>query len=516
MLQTMVSLIDRGRAIHVQVHDALVDIALAALSAEPVTIEELQAAMTRYVEASVAEFFFAERGEGLAKRSAEGGHMIIDFSAKLLVNDTPIPEMPRLGNVLACDEYTALEEWIPYRIPDDWEMVCESSGWEELAARRRGDLAATWQVDHRQVLYGELAANLIHRWLACVAASEDPARETHEWWLLTPREDLGGRTPREVLLAHREFIDGDVQDQGQAWSVTRRCPPALSSSSYAYRYGGFGSHEIILYHELAAYLLMQCERRLPAGGSVVVPAEIRYIEQAQQEWLHQPQEALYHQSPAAMIARERSRLPAVVPPGHSEEHDDCPICRMMFASGQPMIWQLDNFMLDRSFATSFFETREQWEAAQREWAELDRDFVQRTGERRTSEKERDQPPRVWERSHTNMQFFEEMPPLEACGVMLFSIGGHMGELIQDLKSDGSSADIIGELHGRFDDLRVVLKEQEDVWMIHSTVGSFLEVLQEVTATRTDLRAKCADLADKLDFLCRRYEEHYGQDLEPAV
>ena len=60
MLQTMVSLIDEERTIHVQVHDGLVDIALAALSAEPVLIEELKTAMGRYVEPDVVEYFFAQ------------------------------------------------------------------------------------------------------------------------------------------------------------------------------------------------------------------------------------------------------------------------------------------------------------------------------------------------------------------------------------------------------------------------------------------------------------------------
>ena len=80
MIRTMVSLIDEERAIHVQVHDALVDIALAALSAEPVMIDELKAAMGRYVEPPVVEYFFEQCEEGLASRCTDGGHLIIDFT----------------------------------------------------------------------------------------------------------------------------------------------------------------------------------------------------------------------------------------------------------------------------------------------------------------------------------------------------------------------------------------------------------------------------------------------------
>ncbi len=382
--------------------------------------------------------------------------------------------------------------------------------------RSDGRAAPNWNVDPRALLYGALAACLVHRWIEKAAESEEPTLEIQDWWLLTPREDLGNKSPREMLLAKREFIDGDIQDQGQTWTMTGRCPPGLAPASYAYRCGGFGSHEIILYHELVAYLLMHCERRMRPGREVDVAVETRHLEQLQQEWLHQPQEELYDQSPAALIARERSRLPAVVPKGHTGEHDDCPICRMMFDSGQPMIWQLDNFMLEHRFATSFFADRSEWEQAQREWEEMNRDWEQQASQPQEKQGASSDDQRVWQRSHTNMHFFEEMPPLEACGVMMFSIGGHLAELVQDLKPTENATEVIQLLHERFDDLRGVLKEQEDVWMIQSAVGAFVESLNEVSTLRNDLTAKCADLEDKLEFLCRRYQEHFGQDLEAAL
>ncbi len=91
--------------------------------------------------------------------------------------------------------------------------------------------------------------------------------EIQDWWLLTPREDLRGKTPRDVLLAKRRFVDGDVQDQGETWSLLGRCPPGLPTRSHAYRYGGFGTHEIILYHELVAVLLREIERRVGAASA---------------------------------------------------------------------------------------------------------------------------------------------------------------------------------------------------------------------------------------------------------
>lgn len=515
MLKTMVSLIDVDSTIHVEVHDGLVDVAGAALSAEPVTIEQWRAAITRFVDVAVADDVMDRCQAGVATKRSEGGHLIVDMTAKLMVIDTAIPKIPRLGNVQACDNNTTLDLWLPYRIPEDWEMMTGSNGWNSRAQERRQQLQGTWQVDHREVLYGRLAACLFEGWLEKSSQLEEPTQQLQEYWLLTPRDDLQEKTPRQVLLEKRHFIDGDIQDQGQTWSLTGHCPPGLAPSSHAYRFGGFGSHEIILYHEIVAYLLLECERRVRSGVNLDLGAEVRHLEQLQQEWLHQPHQALYDQSPAAMIARERARLPAVVPKGHADEHNDCPICRMMFDNGQPMIWQLDNCALDHCFATSFYDTFEEWQEAQQEWEVMRHDVEQRDRADSSDGVEADDQMNVWQRSHTNMQFFENMPPLEACGVMMFSIGGHMAELIDDLKPNEDAVLLCRQLHEQFDDLHVVLKEQEDVWMIQSAISSFGVVLQNVSRLREDLVAKCADLEEKLDFLCRRYQEHYGQDQEAA-
>jgi hypothetical protein len=515
MLQTMVSVLDGERTVHVQVHDGLVDIALAALSAEPATVDELLAAMGRFVEPGVIELIRDGLQEGLARDTLEGGHLIIDLSAKLAVNGTTTPEMPRLGNVLTCDEHASLEEWLPYRIPDDWQMVRERDHWEALADKRRRKLAAGRTWDAREVLYGRLAENLVHRWLAVAAETNDPIVAIQDWWLLTPREDLRGHTPRQILLARREFIDGDVDDQGQTWTLTGKCPPGLSQRSAAYRYGGFGSQEIILYHELVATLLKHCAERLGDRREVDEHAEICHLEQVQQEWLHQPEEELYDQSPAALIARERSRLPFVVPKSHAVLHDDCPLCRMMAESDAPMIWQLDNFPLEDRFATSLHPTREEWEDARGEWGDAMGAGRPAAGDAVPVDNPDDSPPRVWQSSYTNMSSFAEMPPIEACSVMLFSIGGHLAELVQDLRQGDDSDALVRQLHLRFDELRVLVREREDVWMLNTSVSEFSDALREVATVREDLGEKCADLDEKLDFLAHRYSEHFDQDQEAA-
>jgi hypothetical protein len=513
MLRTMVSLIDEDRTIHVQVHDALVDIALAALSAEPVMIDELKAAMGRYVEPSVVEYFFEQCEEGLANRRTEGGHLIIDFTARLVVNGTCAPEMPRLGSVLSCDERTTLDTWLPYRIPEQWQMTTDTRKWGELAQRRRPQFAEIGLCDAREVLYAKLAEALLDRSRETRDDVEGSVDEIHDWWLLTPREDLLGKSPRDVLLARHAAVDGDVQDQGEIWSLLGRCPPGLSPRSHAYRCGGFGTHEIVLYHELTAMLLREIGRRAGAPCDADRRQEICHLEQLQQEWLHQPQSELYDQSPAALIARERARLPAVIPKGHEHFDHDCPLCRMMADSDQPMIWQLDSYPLELRFATSFCKSRAEWERRQREAEEVEEDWRLSPPTAPTTPSGFANDKKIWSNSFTNMGSLTDMPAWESVNVMLFAIGGHMAELVQDLRRDQDADELVRPLHVRFDDLRVCVREQRELLVVRSSIAEFVDALQTVWQAHDELGRKCADLETKLDFLQRRYAKHLGQDLE---
>ncbi len=300
MLRTVLSLVDQERAIHAVVTDALSDVAMAATSAEPATISEWRAAMARFVEPSVVDAALADAQPGVGTRRTDGGALVIELAARLLVVNTPLADFPQIGNVQSCDQHELLDLWLPYRIPDEWTLREDLSDWQPLAAKLRAERAPQPPRDVRQVLYGQLASWLVDQWLERATSLDEPTLQLQEAWLMTPRDDLSQRTPRQVLLARRKFIDADIQDQGENWSITGRCPPPLAASSHAFQFGGFGSHEVILYHEMTTHLLLECERRLRSKKKGVDQRnEVRHLEQLQQEWLHQPHPALYDQSPAA-------------------------------------------------------------------------------------------------------------------------------------------------------------------------------------------------------------------------
>ena len=169
----------------------------------------------------------------------------------------------------------------------------------------------------------------------------DAIAEIHARWLMTPRDDLQGCTPRDVLLAKRRHIDWDLQDRGHQWSFVRQCPPGISRDSAAYRICGFGSHENYMYYDLARHLLGECWDRIvqPSEDAArtelyrpEIPGEelLDQLRKSQQEWLHAPiEELMSRETPAKVIDLERRRVPLAMQGEAAMIDCDCPMCQMM-------------------------------------------------------------------------------------------------------------------------------------------------------------------------------------------
>ena len=186
---------------------------------------------------------------------------------------------------------------------------------------------------------------------------------------------------------------------------------------------------------------------------------------------------------------------------------------MMADSDQPMIWQLDSFPLEQRFATSFCKSRSEWERRQREAEEMEEEWrlAPPTAPSDSSGFANDK--KIWSNSFTNMGSLTDMPAWESVNVILFAIGGHMAELVQDLRRDQDADVLVRPLHVRFDDLRVCVREQRELFVVRSSIADFVDALQAVWQAHDELGRKCADLETKLDFLHQRYAKHLGQDLE---
>jgi hypothetical protein len=509
MNEITVSLRDSHRVLHVTAHEGFADITLGALSAEPETIDELLDATLRFVDQDVLQYFLSLEHEELATRSANGGQVIIDLSAQLLVNGTNSPDFPVVGTITRCDKYSIYDMVLPYRLSADWLQTRDINNWESLAIQRREQRKDMHRRDWRTILYDRVAAFLVGEWSLHAATMSDPIVEIHDRWLLTSRVDLNGRTPRDILLEKRDFIDGDIRDQTETWTLLKRQPPGLSTESAAFRFGGFGTHEIIFYHELVSELLLECQRWLSSDRDFDFDETVRHLEQHQQEWLHQPCEDLYHQSPAAMIARERSRLPAVVPADQQPLEDDCPLCQMMAQDDRPFTWHIDNWYLCKRFSTSFCASFEDWKSEYGDWFDED-DAI--WNDVKLPEQSLPKTPSmhdaVWNYSFTNMASVRELPTEEAIPVLVFALAGHLAELGMDLQLDTDTQWMFATLQSHHSQLRDAVEDQK-LWSIHLSVDQFAEQLQRITQTRPDLRSKCQDLEDKLNELAHKCHQQFG-------
>jgi hypothetical protein len=226
------------------------------------------------------------------------------------------------------------------------------------------------------------------------------AREIHARWLTTPRADLRGQAPRDVLLARREFVDFDLHTREVQWSFLLEAPPCLARGSHAYQYAGFGMHENVMYYDLVRHLICRVIETHRSGSTTVVDEEMKSdfaaanndlesqvvrLEQIKQTWLETPDADSGGRAPLNIIESERRRLPLVLRPSDLIFDDDCPICVMSAqeaAAGIGMGFQhFDGSHMDDDFAFSFFKTREEWEEESRRMEEFNRDFDRRWQER---------------------------------------------------------------------------------------------------------------------------------------
>src|SRR5205085_4364903 len=236
---------DAERAINGEVHGCFGDAVVAALTAEPETIDELGLALARFIKplSDLSPFAWFQQGESFEPYDA--GVVVIDLAARIVAVDSSYSQQSAEGNVRIEDESSADEVFIPYRLSDDWLFVYSMPEYEGVSAKRRAERLAFKPLDVREVLYGRALLEFIARELFAARNSDDEGlfTEVHAKWLMTAREDLRGKAPREILLAKQDFIDFDLHSRSLQWSFTGACPPPLPLGSNAYARAGFGTHE---------------------------------------------------------------------------------------------------------------------------------------------------------------------------------------------------------------------------------------------------------------------------------
>ena len=358
------------------IHASCADRAVAALSADPVTMEELEVATERFAKPIPNRRFFANLSPGLCAEPYDAGLVVIDLVARLVVVDSTYSSPGPEGIVWYHDGRCCTETALRYHLADDWLFSSDGDHWKHVAEERRRERAAKPIRDARQCILWPAPAG-VRRGMLCRlrSARRDCRRGSHEWaeraqtpgdeanshstsgssrltdeeitpktwpgqeryaspfydtikqihaaWLLTPRDDLGGACPREVALDRHDHLMWDLQDRCEQWSLLGECPRGLAESSHAFRYGGFGTHELVKYYDLVRELLWSCWEQLtelaqsptvghrPESFTVgdFLTTEVPRLESVREAWLDTPDPECHGRTPRSIIARERARLP---------------------------------------------------------------------------------------------------------------------------------------------------------------------------------------------------------------
>jgi hypothetical protein len=415
MSEVKLNLIDSERVLHGEIHGSIADRCVAALSAEPETIAELEAALTRYMKSLNDGGQFASfRSQDCEPNTSpeldsepwDAGIVVIDLAARIVASESSYSQLEPDGQVSYHDGHAATEISVLYRLPENWLFVNSVDAYKWSRERRLRERAANPSFDARPVLFGHPLLDFIVNAYQSLptetralllqnhsSTTEDETMQAalgkeisaiHARWLLTPRSDLRNQSPREVLLAKQDFIDFDLHTRSLQWSLQNEGPPCLAVDSFAYRFAGFGTHEWVVYYDLVRHLINSIVSSDPDSGRV--EQQMARLEQIKAEWLETPQPDFDGHIPAILIDNERRRLPQALHPHDMIIDDDCPVCRAFGDETSPLgmgvgFWHLDGSHMDDDFAFSHYQTREEWEAENRRREEFNREFNRKWQER---------------------------------------------------------------------------------------------------------------------------------------
>jgi len=527
---------DAQRSIRGQLHGSRTDLIVASLASDPETIEELEAALVRFQPNDDERDDFRSFHSGTEYEPYDAGVCVIDLAARVVACESTYSHPGKVGQVCMLRAREGEDVEVMYHLADDWNFVTSIEEYNGCERGRRAARAAAEPLDARPVIYGRVCRFIVEESIPAVAsmlaaggernedAEHDAIRQIHARWLTTPRDDLRGRAPRDVLLDGHHHLVWELQDRAFYWSMLRSSAPPISQDSHAYRYGGFGTHEIVIYYELVRSLichawnrqmeLQQANRPTLLSGDALTD-EISHLEGFKEDWLASPDFSdLHGRIPAQLIHNERIRLPEVYSGGHvheegccddehdecdhehgecDHEHDDkhecdhehgedgCSICDYLNTPDfGPMFWCLDGCNIDEEFAFSFCRTREEYDEKQHKQEE---DY------RHSAERHRllEQSKALWMTEIDNyyMIDFEAEAALEA-------LSEHVNELIDDLDHAGAAEDLIEDLGESMASLQAVA-ELNDTVSPDPAVEHLSSVLNLAASEFPQLADKCRDL-----------------------
>ncbi|MEQ9408179.1 MAG: hypothetical protein RIK87_10660 [Fuerstiella sp.] len=317
------------------IHGAEADWFIAALSADPVSISELDAAVDRFALESPEQGHLSFFCRTLNAEPWDAGLIVIDMAARLVVIDSSYSALGHEGVINRHGVRSVEDESVClyYHLADDWLFLYDATDWEKTACVRRQQRIEQPVTDLREIFYGAPMLRFIidgcmrqfsHRdeifervrrkwiksrrhWNECYAQEPQPAPETmtmhelarvedptedieyriyydtirdiHADWLMTPCAELNGQLPRAVMLQDHRRLSNDMTDRERQWNTVNRCPPGISPESHAFQFSGFNTNEIVMYYDYVREVAWACWDRL----RMISDAEFKTLQASQHE-----------------------------------------------------------------------------------------------------------------------------------------------------------------------------------------------------------------------------------------
>ena len=331
--------------------------------------------------------------------------------------------------------------------------------------------------------------------------------EVHRDWLMTPRDELDGGIPREMLHGGIGWIDGLAHGQRIRCDEGGRIV-AVPADVDGFENDPMGREEVVVYFDLCRELISAawdwCEgdenRDRIAGGEDCTDDLVEHLQSVMAEFMNSPLGGMSTATAEFIIECSRRRVPrgAGVPivgmteqqPGMEPVDDDCPICQMMGEGGFGVAFTgLDghHLELDDEFAFSLCETREEWEEQQREFEEMSAEIER---ERKEREAAADDEPEGLGPTWTG-RVSDEPIPGDTEGHL--ELAFMLAEIVAILESRNAPREDIRGINDRFAEFRNC--DPDELAVAGRRLGDQLESL---TDTYPDITSRVADFCSRID------------------
>lgn len=500
-------------------------VAIAAVSAEPESLAEYFAAVRRFQPEHEWVRLATSVDSIDQAASTDEQWCLVDLVSRSILGSADF-ELPERRTVLQADDDDGPVAGSPVvwlNTPPDWLLEVADDNWATTVALRSEVYSGQVPIDSRPILYGRTMQQFLADRLLVAAAqgvTEDEQFETgrkiHADWLMTERDDLGGQSPRSLLLQHHEYLSWEMQYRSHQWSMQGFAVPPLKTSSSAYRFAGFGTIEVVTYFDLMRSLLAEAWKQIDAG--VMDSDELtNHLAEHQRNFLdNQPEDGSAGLTCAELIESERRRMPVTADKSHLD--CDCPICQASLdgslGSG-PMFMSYDghHLELEEEFAFSMIESLEAWQKQQDDERRMTQEFRQKEEERKALNEERDS---VWQSN------FVDWDKLVGGGQSPISpqmaLGFPLAELISHLKTLNADQTHTDSLNLAFTAFRSASNQTE----VEIAGGEFRTCLENAASEFPEVIPQSADLQSRMDEVLRLLKqqtavaEQGGAAFEPAL